>query len=208
MLTADLLCGTQGRPSAPWHSVSDMITFAYLVRISKKYEVDTHRLLECIHYAWIKGESSFDDISIKRRQIIGDNGIFLVKQDNRILTQIRLTSKLLEYLGKTDFRKINFEGYSVSKARSEPQDLMIKDLNFGTKRFNLEAKVTEKSTPRIILSKWGRELLLSTATIMDRSGTIKLPLWNDQIGMVSVGDTLHIENAATKEVPRRNSSRS
>jgi hypothetical protein len=105
-----------------------MITFAYLVRISKKYELDTHRLLECIHYAWIRGESSFDDISIKRRQITGDNGIFLIKQDNHILTQIRLTSKLLEYLGKTDFRKLSFEDYSVSKARPEPEDLMIKDL--------------------------------------------------------------------------------
>jgi hypothetical protein len=104
-----------------------MITFAYLVRIAKKYELDTHRLLERVHYAWIRGESSFDDISIKRRQIIGDNGIFLITRDTHILTQIRLTSKLLEYLGKTDFRNIRFEDYSVSKARSEPEDLVIKN---------------------------------------------------------------------------------
>lgn len=56
------------------------------------------------------------------------------------MTQIRLTSKLLEYLGQTDFRKLSFEDYSVSKARPEPEDLMIKDLNFGTKRFNLEGR--------------------------------------------------------------------
>jgi hypothetical protein len=33
---------------------------------------------------------------------------------------------------------------------------------------------------------------------MDRSGTITLPLWKDQIGMISVGDLLHIENARLK----------
>jgi replication factor A1 len=33
---------------------------------------------------------------------------------------------------------------------------------------------------------------------MDQSGTIKLPLWRDQIGMISVGDQLHIQNARVK----------
>jgi ssDNA-binding replication factor A large subunit len=68
-------------------------------------------------------------------------------------------------------------------------------LNSETRRFNLDAKVTEKSSPRTIVSRWGETLLLSTATIMDRSGTITLSLWKDQIGMVSIGDRLHIENA-------------
>ena len=75
---------------------------------------------------------------------------------------------------------------------------MIKDLNSETNRFNLEAKVTEKSASRIVFSKWGGEFLLSTATVMDRSGTIRLPLWNDLVGMVSIGDLLHIENARLK----------
>lgn len=37
---------------------------------------------------------------------------------------------------------------------------------------------------------------------MDRSDTIKLPLWKDQIGMISVGDRLHIENALLKRFRR------
>jgi hypothetical protein len=37
------------------------------------------------------------------------------------------------------------------------------------------------------------------ATIMDRSGTITLPLWRDQIAEISLGDTLRIENARLKK---------
>jgi replication factor A1 len=33
------------------------------------------------------------------------------------------------------------------------------------------------------------------ASIADETGTIKLCLWNGQIGSVSVGDTVQIENA-------------
>jgi len=106
---------------------------------------------------------------------------------------------LLEYLGKTDLRSLRFEGRSLGeKISSEPEDLMIKDLSSEAKGFNLQAKVAEKSTPRVILSREGRELLLSTATISDGSGTIKLPLWNSQVDAVSVGDTLRIENAHLK----------
>jgi len=80
----------------------------------------------------------------------------------------------------------------------QPDDLEIKDLNSKTKRFNLDAKVTEKSSLRTILSRWGEALLLSTTTIMDRSGTITLPLWKEQTSMISVGDLIHIENARLK----------
>jgi replication factor A1 len=80
---------------------------------------------------------------------------------------------------------------------SESENVEIKDLNSATKHFNLNVKVTEKSTPRIVPSMYGKRLL-STATISDRSGTIKLPLWNDQIDMASVGDRLHITNARLK----------
>lgn len=199
VFTTDLLRGTRGRPSAPWHSISDFVSFTYLVRISRKYELDAPRLLRSIHCAWLQGESSFDDISIKRRKMTGDDGVFLITQNDHVMTQLKLTSKLLEYLGKTDLRSLRFEGRSLGeKISSEPEDLMIKDLSSEAKGFNLQAKVAEKSTPRVILSREGRELLLSTATISDGSGTIKLPLWNSQVDAVSVGDTLRIENAHLK----------
>ncbi len=191
--------GARGRPKAPWQSLSDMVSFAYLVRISKKYEIETFKFLKCIHSAGIKGKSSCDGVSIRRRQITGDVATFLITQDRRIIAQVRVTPRVLDYLVRPEILNLRFEGYAFPKWKtSRPDDLEIKDLNSETKRFNLDAKVTEKSPPRTILSRWGETLLLSTATIMDGTGTIKLPLWKDQIGMIAVGDLLHIENARLK----------
>ena len=116
-----------------------MISFTYLVRISEKYEVDTSRLLECVRTAWIKGESSYDDLLIRLRQRVGNEGVFLITQDEKIVAQVRLTSKLLESLSKKDVQNLQLEDYRVAKQnRSQPEDLMIKDLKSGVKRFNLE----------------------------------------------------------------------
>ena len=196
--TLDILRGGRGRPGRPWHSVSDMVSFAYLVRISKKYEIEVTKLFECIQIAKTKGEAVFDDLSIKRRQMTLEDGIFLITQNENVVAQVKLTTKLLNYLARTDLRDIRFDDYVVTKQNtSESENVEIKDLNSVTKHFNLNVKVTEKSTPRIVPSMYGKRLL-STATISDRSGTIKLPLWNDQIDMASVGDSLHITNARLK----------
>jgi len=175
-----------------------MVSFAYLVRISKKYEIEVTKLFECIQIARTKGEAVFDDLSIKRRQMTLEDGIFLITQNGNVVAQVKLTTKLLNYLARTDLRDIRFDDYVVTKQNtSESENVEIKDLNSVTKHFNLNVKVTEKSTPRIVPSMYGKRLL-STATISDRSGTIKLPLWNDQIDMASVGDSLHITNARLK----------
>jgi hypothetical protein len=93
-----------GRAKAPWRSVSDIVSFAYLVRISKKYEIETSKFLECIHGAWIKGESSSDGVSIRRRQMTEDGGTLLITQDQRIIAQVRLTLRVLDYLVRPEIR--------------------------------------------------------------------------------------------------------
>lgn len=173
-----------------------MVSVAYLVAVSEKYGLDASRFLRCIYEAWLRGESFFDGISVKRRQIAGNDGIFLITKEERIVAQLKLRSNVLEQMGKIDIESFRHRDQHGDRgATPEPKDLMIKDLNFEARRFNLEAKVTEKSTPRVVTSRWGREFLLSTVTIKDGSGTIKLPLWNNQVHMLSVGDRVRIENA-------------
>ncbi|MFH0849005.1 MAG: hypothetical protein V1857_05840 [archaeon] len=200
MAMSDVLAGTRGRPRAPWLSVSDVVSFNYLARVSRKNDIEATKLLECIRNASVKGESSFGDITITLRQMIAGEAFFLITQQGRIMAQVKLTSQLLEYLGKVDLRTLLFEYNPIPKRLgTQPEDLMIKDLNSQTRRFNIDVKVTEKSMPKIVFSKWGGgEFLLSTATVTDESGTIKLPLWNQQTSTVSVGDLLHIENARVK----------
>jgi replication factor A1 len=74
-------------------------------------------------------------------------------------------------------------------------NLKVKELRDGMKRISIQAKVTEKSDPREVLSRFKDETYkVATATIADETGTIKLTLWNDQISQVSVNDTIKVEN--------------
>jgi replication factor A1 len=71
----------------------------------------------------------------------------------------------------------------------------IKDLRSGMKHVNLKAKILEVAEPRRVITRHGNYASVAKAVIGDETGTINLCLWNEQIGCVSVGDTVQIENA-------------
>jgi replication factor A1 len=63
------------------------------------------------------------------------------------------------------------------------------------KRINLKAKVLEITKPTLVFTRFGTYAKVANALVSDETGTIKLCLWNEQINLISVGDTLRIENA-------------
>ena len=71
----------------------------------------------------------------------------------------------------------------------------IKDLRNGMKSVSVEGSVTEKSDTREVQSRFGDKTYnVATAIIGDKTGTIKLTLWNEQIDQVNVNDTVKVEN--------------
>jgi replication factor A1 len=73
--------------------------------------------------------------------------------------------------------------------------LKIKELRDGMKRISIQARVTEKSDPREVMSRFKDQTYrVATVTVADETGTVKLTLWNDQIDLVNVNDTVKIEN--------------
>jgi len=73
--------------------------------------------------------------------------------------------------------------------------LKIKDLQNGMKRVSIEAKVTEKSDPREVTSRFQNQTLkVADAIIADETGQIKLTLWNEQIDQVNVDGVIKVEN--------------
>jgi len=71
----------------------------------------------------------------------------------------------------------------------------INELRDGMKRVNVRGSVLEKSDPREVTSRFKDQTYrVATAVMTDETGTIKLTLWNDQIDMVNVNDTVRIEN--------------
>jgi len=71
----------------------------------------------------------------------------------------------------------------------------IEDLKSGMKQTNLEARVIEIPKPKSVFTRFGNFATVTNARVIDETGIIQLPLWNNQIDTVSVGDTIHVENA-------------
>jgi replication factor A1 len=64
---------------------------------------------------------------------------------------------------------------------------------------NLVAKVVEKPEPRVVSSQYDQsEHRLTEALIADETGAITLVLWDDNINMVSEGDSIKVTNGFVK----------
>jgi len=130
-----------------------------------------------------------------------NDGVFLVSQDQKVITQLRLTESTLKHLSEVDLGGISLKEFASAKAigKSTPVDMKIRDVNSGVRWVNLKARVVEKPIARTVFSRFNNNPLgLSTSTISDDTGSIKFPLWNAQINMVSIGDTVQIDNGRVK----------
>ncbi|MGB9756594.1 MAG: single-stranded DNA-binding protein, partial [Candidatus Bathyarchaeales archaeon] len=57
--------------------------------------------------------------------------------------------------------------------------------------------VLEIAKPTLVFTRFGNYASVTNALIADETGTIKLCLWNEQIGSIAIGDTVQIENGST-----------
>lgn len=71
----------------------------------------------------------------------------------------------------------------------------VKDLTPQSRRVNVVAKVLSVGEPKEIPDRFGGEpKKVAEAKVGDETGTVILSLWQEQIGSVSEGDVLSIEN--------------
>jgi replication factor A1 len=199
-LPRDMVHRGRGRPRGQWQSISDMTRLWYLIRVSKKYGLDTRRFLMCFPHAWAHEESSHNGISIQLRQKTEDNCVFLVTQDQKVIAQLNLSQKLLKYLPEMDPASFPFIELTPADRMEtgETSDQQIKDIDGRVRSVNLKAKVVGKSLPRCVFSRFGDALTLSTATISDGTGSLRMSLWNAEIDRVSIGDTVQINNGRVR----------
>jgi replication factor A1 len=178
----------------------DVSRLWYLIWLSKKYGLDTRKFLMCFPDAWAHEKSSQNGISIQLRQKTDSNCVFLVTQDQKVVAQLHLTQNLLEYLPKVDPVSFPFVEFTPASGMEPLKtiDLQIKDIDAKVRSVNLKAKVVGKSIPRYVFSRFGDALTLSTATISDGTGSMRMPLWNAEIDRVSIGDTVQINDGQVR----------
>jgi len=133
----------RGRPRGQRQSMAEMTRLWYLIRVSKKYGLDTRKFLACFPHAWACEKSSYNGISIQLRQKTKYNCVFLVTQDQEVIMQIHLSQKLLKYLPEVDPTTFTFSEFTLaSKTETlETSDAQIKDIETGVKWVNLIARV-------------------------------------------------------------------
>jgi hypothetical protein len=79
-----------GRPASHRESIPELANSWYLIHISKKYGLETREFLASFLDAWIHQKSVCGGVSIHCREKTENDGVFLVKQDQRIIAQLRL----------------------------------------------------------------------------------------------------------------------
>jgi replication factor A1 len=172
----------------------------YLAFLSVKYEVDPEEFFTALVKAGENKRSICGRISIECRGEIAAKKIFLITNSVGVLAQFRVPGELLlerknplgEFLESDKILRY------LSRRRRTAQGHSIRDVRSGMDHVSLEAKILEVAEPLRVTTRYGNYANVAKALIMDETGTIRLCLWNEQIGSVSVGDTVRIENARAR----------
>ena len=76
--------------------------------------------------------------------------------------------------------------------------MKINEIKHGMSGVSTEGKITEKSEPRRVNTRYGRRSV-ADAKLEDETGAIKLSLWEEKIDMVNIGDKVAITGAYVTE---------
>ncbi len=185
----------RGRPRGRYHNLADFKTLEYLALISMKYGIDSNDFFNSFIEACERQESTCENLSIKCCKKTQDNAVFLITNGVKVVAQFPISKHVLKETNplknfaptKTSMKKIH--------DRVKIEHLQIIDLKLGMNRITLKVKVIEIPKPKNVYTRLGQLNRVANAKVTDETGIIILPLWNQQIDTVFVGDTIQVENA-------------
>ncbi len=168
----------------------------YLAFLSLKYEVDPDRFFYALNSAWKNQDSTCGSLSIKCRSKLPHKSVLLITKGQKVCAQFSIPNEFL--LERNNLIKNLRKAGTLCRhkiKKNKPANLLhIGDLRNGMKQVSLKAKVVEIAKPRLVFTRFGNYASVANALIADETGTIKLCLWNEQIGSISLGDTVQIDN--------------
>ena len=171
----------------------------HLASLSVQYGVYPAELFQSLVNARESGKATCQVLSVEYRGSVDNEAIFLIKQNDNVVVQFRVAEETLLQ------KDIAFDNWmDTDKIRKQiakqnpagPTTSQIRDLRHGMKKVNLEAKVVETQKPKQVHTQFGNEVMMTNATIEDETGRIKLLLWDQQVNLITLGDTIQINNAS------------
>jgi hypothetical protein len=184
----------RGRPRGRYRSSVDFRLLEYLALVSIKHGIDPDKFFGSFVEAWKSQESACGSLLIECRKRTRDYAVFLITDSCKVVAQFSMSKHILEEASP-------LKEFACTEAlrkvieKTKVKHLQIRDLKSGMKQINLKAKVIEIPKPRSVITRFGEFATVTNASITDETGIIQLPLWNNQIDAVSVGDLVHVENA-------------
>ena len=170
----------------------------YLAFLSTKYEVDADSFFHALISAEENLKSKCGNLSIECRGKQRNKVILLITKDSKVVAQFPISREfLLEQNNPIkDAQKADVLCRHLIKKNRETHSFQIKDLRIGMKKVSLRAEVLEIAKPMLVFTRFGNYATVTNALIADKTGQIKLCLWNEQIDSISIGETIQIENAS------------
>jgi hypothetical protein len=185
----------RGRPPGKYRSPADFRILEYLTIISTKYRIDSMKLFESFVEAWKHQESTYESLLIECRKKTRDNAVFLITKGFKVVAQFPIPKRILEETSPLKMFAPTMASRKTTPKRIKIEHPRIEDLKFGMKRIDLKARVIEIPKPKSVFTRFGTFATVTNARVADETGIIQLPLWNNQIDTVSVGDVIRVENA-------------
>ena len=178
------------KPKKP--TLEDQLAF-----ISAQHDVFPTELFEALVHAKDDGKTVVGDLYVEYRGDVGDQAIFLITKDSKVVAQFRVPS---ETLSRTD---VSFDSsMDTGRVRKEiarqnpgPTHLKIEDMRVGMKKINVTAEVLDVSEPAKVHTQFRDNAIVSNAVIEDETGKILLCLWDQQVNMIHSGDFIDVKNA-------------
>jgi replication factor A1 len=182
---------SRGRPRGH-QSYSSMSVLSSVAQIAAKYNLDPKLLLDALTVAWIDEESQYEQLKIKCRKVNQDFATLLITCNDKVVWQSPVQIKILQ---EHEFLKSYIPIVPALIRKEDSMQKKISDLRNKMRGITVTGKILEVPPKMLVNTRYGWEAYVSNVLLADKTGTIRLSLWNNQINDVAVGDTVSIENA-------------
>jgi ssDNA-binding replication factor A large subunit len=140
------------------------------------------------------------ELEIKIRVRGKRSSIYMFSTNGKTLAQADLQDESVSRLRRLPEEYSSFLEMKDQRSDSNRSGMasQIGNFHFGLRGLSFKARVVKKSGVRAVTSRDGTALLVCDVTLSDGTGEIPLAVWNSQIGTVSEGDLVQIENASVR----------
>lgn len=169
----------------------------YLAFLSAKFSVDPDKFFHALVSLKESEKAACESLSIEFRGRIKNERIFLMTGNSGMVGQFRIPESFLSENTNPIRESMDCDRVRryLAKKAYVLQSGYIGGLCVGMSHITLHAKILEIQKPASVLTRGGESAVVANALIGDKTGTIKLSLWDNQTSAVSKGDTVFIKNA-------------